>query len=158
MRLAVVVNGIVTNVVEVSRDWSEESASWQPPKGSIGVLSDEAQIGDVYHEGVFISPTPLPPEIIVPPSISDRQFFQQLTVLGLITEAEALAAVKTGDIPAALQLLVDGLAPDQQFAATMLLSGATIFFRTHPLTVAFGFAFGWMPSQLDDLWIAASKL
>lgn len=158
MRAVVITNDVVTNVVEVDDGWSPQDTRWQPPEGSVAVVSDTAEVGDTYSQGVFTKPPPVIPPVTIPQVISDRQFYQQLAVVGLITEIEALAAVKTGDIPPALQELVDALPPEQQFAATMLLAGATTFIRDHPLTIAFGFAFGWMPSQLDDLWIEASKL
>ena len=53
--------------------------------------------------------------------MSDRQFFQAIAVLGKIEPAEALAAVKTGDIPAALLAFVNDLLSEQKFAAEMLL-------------------------------------
>jgi hypothetical protein len=156
MRLVVIEGQIVTNVVEVPDDWTPEDTRWQPQ--GIGVLSDTGWIGDTYVNGEFIKPVPPTPEIIVPQIISDRQFFQQLAVLGLITQAEALAAVKTGDIPATLQGLVSTLPVDQQFSAEMLLSGAVSFDRKHPLTVYFGQAMSWTDAQLDTLWIEANKL
>jgi hypothetical protein len=94
----------------------------------------------------------------VPALISDRQFFQQLAVQGVITQDEALAAVKTGSIPAALQTLINGLPADQQFAATMLIAGATAFERYHPLTTAIGQAYGWSADQIDALFRAAAVL
>lgn len=95
----------------------------------------------------------------VPQIISDRQFFQQAAVAGLITQAEALAAVQTGSIPAMLQMVVDEL-PDanQRFAATMLLAGATQFERNHPLTVEVGTHLGLTTAQVDDFFIAAAQL
>lgn len=101
---------------------------------------------------------PVVPSNPVPGAISDRQFFQQLAVLGLISQVEALAAVKTGDIPVALQQIVDGLPPGQQFEATMIISGATTFRRGHPLTVAVGAAYGWTADQIDALFRAAAEL
>jgi hypothetical protein len=157
MRAVIVVDGVVTNIVVVSDGWSEESAEWQPPDGSIAVLSDDAEVGDLYTDGKFHR-LPVPEPFIVPQIISDRQFFQQLAMLGLITQAEALAAVKTGDLPAAFHDLLMALPSDQQFSALMLMSGAVSFARTHPLTVSFGQAFGWSDAQLDNLWIEASKL
>lgn len=101
-----------------------------------------------------ILPTPVP----VPAAISDRQFFQQLAVQGVITQNEALAAVKTGDTPPALQQVIDGLPPGQQFEATMIISGATTFQRNHPLTVAIGVACHWSIDQIDDLFRTAAEL
>lgn len=99
-------------------------------------------------------PAPTPP----PGSISDRQFFQMLAVLGLIEQGEALAAVKTGDMPMPLQVLLENVPMQDRFAAEMLLSGATSFDRSHPLVPMLGFAFGWSASQLDDFWREAAKL
>lgn len=99
-------------------------------------------------------PLPQPPEMI-----SDRQFFQQAAIAGLITQAEALSAVQTGAIPAVLQSVVDSITdPGQQFAATMMLSGATIFERNHPLTEAVGAYLGWTSAQVDQFFIAAAQL
>lgn len=100
----------------------------------------------------------VPPPPPVPQTISDRQFFQQLAVAGVITQAEALAAVKTGDIPAALDSIVQSLPPEDAFNAEMLLSGATIFDRSHPMTAALAVAMGWTTEQLDALWTAAAAL
>lgn len=88
----------------------------------------------------------------VPASVSDRQFFQQLAVAGHITEAEALAAVATGTIPAAMEALVQQLPAESQFAARMLLSGATSFERAHPLTATLGAMYGMDSAALDTFW------
>jgi hypothetical protein len=100
----------------------------------------------------------VPPPAPVPQSISDRQFFQQLAIQGVITETEALAAVKTGAVPTALQALIDAMPTDQQFGATMIVSGATTFERCHELTLAIGRAYGWTSDQMDALWRAAAEL
>lgn len=98
-----------------------------------------------------------PPPVIQ--DVSDRQFFQQAAVQGIITQAEALAAVQTGTIPAVLQAVVDGIEDaGEKFAAQMILSGATIFQRNAPLTASLGAAFGWMPEQIDAFFLAASAL
>lgn len=106
------------------------------------------------------TPNPyVPPPPPVPQTISDRQFFQQAAVDGLITQNEALAAVATGTIPATLQTIVDNITdPMQQFAAKMLLSGATVFERQHPLTEAVGQSLGWTSGQIDDFFKQASQL
>jgi hypothetical protein len=101
-----------------------------------------------------VDPATLPPP--VPFQISDRQFFHALALNKAITEEEALAAVKTGEIPATLKALVDQL-PDK-FGAEMLISGATIFQRNHPLTDALGAAMGYSPEQIDGLFRQAGAL
>ena len=92
------------------------------------------------------------------PDISDRQFFQQLALMGKITNAEALAAVRTGAIPAAMQEFIDTLPTAQQFDAEMVLSGAKTFQRNHPLVTAFAGALGFTNDDTDALWVAAAKL
>jgi len=90
--------------------------------------------------------------------ISDRQFFQQLAVLEIVTEQEALDAVSFGAIPAALQAIIDPLPAPDKFAAEMLLRGATIFRRDHPLSAAIGAAQGMTSEQIDQFFAAAAAL
>lgn len=94
----------------------------------------------------------------VPQEISDRQFFQQLAIMGLISEGEAIAAVSTGTLPPAMAGFVDELPAEQRFAARMALQGATTFVRTNPLVETFGEMQGMTSEQIDDLWRAAAQL
>lgn len=98
------------------------------------------------------------PTPYTPPSISDRQFFHILAIDSLITEAEALTAVKTGDAPAAFETFIESLPEGERFNARMLLEGATTFERNHPLTAAFGGMYGMTSGEIDDLWRRASAL
>lgn len=109
-------------------------------------------------DGNTLEPYVVPPPQI-PETISDRQFFQQAAIAGLITQTEALAAVQTGTVPAILMNVVNSL-PDamQQFAAEMMLAGATQFNRHHPLTEAVGGALGWTSGQVDQFFIDAAQL
>jgi len=119
-------------------------------------IVSEEELLDVLREQ---APEVLPAEQKPIVDISDRQFFQILAIRQMITQAEALAAVKTGDIPAALQTVVDGISDaDQKFDAEMLLSGAVTFQRQHPLVNGFGPAFGMTPSDIDNLWRDAAAL
>lgn len=94
-----------------------------------------------------------------PKIISDRQFYQRLSQLGLITAEEALAAVGPGTIPSALVALIDALPTEEEkFSARMLLVGATQFDLNHPLVAVFALAFGWTKDQLNNFWIEASQL
>jgi len=105
-------------------------------------------------EGVvkFINVLEDAPPRPVPPIISDRQFFQGLAINGTITQQEALDAVMTGTIPAALEGFIGQLPVEDQFAARMLLSGAVEFQRNHPMVPAVGAAFSWTEAQIDDFW------
>lgn len=100
-----------------------------------------------------------PPRKVVPLTISDRQFFQQLAVEGTISREEALEAVKIGKLPPTLEALVAAIADeDDRFNAEMLLSGATTFERHHPMTDVIAAATGRSTDQTDDFFIAAALL
>lgn len=93
----------------------------------------------------------------VPQTISDWQFYMQLSIMGIISPAEAKAA-NSAVIPEPLMELVAALPEDQKFPAEMLLGGATTFRRDHPLTEAIRRAYGWSSTQVDDFFRAAAAL
>lgn len=93
-----------------------------------------------------------------PVSISDRQFAQGLAAAGLITEAEAENWVDPGTVPGSAMALVAGLPEGDQFAARMLLIGATQFERSHPLTLVLAGAYGWSEGETEDFWRACAAL
>lgn len=95
-------------------------------------------------------PPPDPGEL--PMILSRRQFFQIAAMKGMITQQEALDAVRTGVIPQLMQTGLDTLPPDQKFAAEMMLSGAGEFDRHHPLVEQFGQVMGLPPAALDQIW------
>lgn len=119
-------------------------------------IDSEGSLADVLYQALGRRMTALPPPLIDP--ISDRQLFQQLALAGEITHDEALSAVKTGALPAVLQAMVTHLPDDQQFAAQMMLCGATQMWRHHPMTLAFAQARGWGEAQLDAFWRSAGAL
>lgn len=92
------------------------------------------------------------------PPITRRQFFQQLAAQGIIANTDAVAALSTGTIPAALQTLINGLPVSEQFQATMLVLGADSYFRKHPFTIAMGTAYGWTSTQMDTFFLTAATL
>lgn len=108
------------------------------------------------EEGNVPDPKEVPQEP-VPASISDRQFFQQLAIAGIISEDEALAS-NAAVIPAPLLVLVNQLPEEDQFNAKMILSGATTFERNHPLTISIGSAYGMSSDQIDEFFKQASVL
>lgn len=132
--------------------WAAFTAREDDPESLGRWLFEQAILGDVadFTPTEIAQPTPA--------EISDRQFFHVLALDGLISEAEALAAVKTGDAPAAFDAFIASLPEEQRFGARMLLEGATTFRRDHPLTEAFGAMYGMTSQEIDDLWRRASLL
>jgi hypothetical protein len=110
--------------------------------------------GLVYDEATN---TLTAPPRVVPEMITDRQFFQQLAVIGIITEDDALAA-NAAVIPPPLLAIINAMPADQRFGAKMIVSGAVEFHRDHPMTTAIGAAYGMSPAQIDDFFRAASAL
>ncbi|WP_311276173.1 hypothetical protein [Methylobacterium sp. WCS2018Hpa-22] len=127
-------------------------APYPPQAGELCALFAAAGGSDIAVEPY----APVEPEAV--DVISDRQFFQQLAIDGVIDRAEALAAVRTGDIPAKLVVLISDLPADARFNAEMLISGAITFLRSHPLSDVIRNALGWTPQRLADFWRAAAAL
>ena len=129
------------------------------------VIDDEFVIRDfapgadyIWQDGGWVHVPGEPPQEPVPQAISDRQFFQQLAVMGLISEEEAIAAVSTGTLPPAMAAFVGQLPSDERFAARMALQGATTFLRSNALVGTFGAMQGMTPEEIDNLWRAAALL
>jgi len=113
--------------------------------------------GKIWNGAAIVEPGPESEP--VPDEISRRQFFQQLAVMGIITKADALAAMQGGVIPAPLQAIVDQLPnDDDKFNAQMFIVGADTFHRTHPLAETVRQAMNWSIEQKDDLWRQAATL
>lgn len=121
--------------------------------------SDEQFLAGEWRDGEFTLPPPQPPWVPpVPQIISRRQFFQAAAGRGMITQPEALDAVRHGEIPVLMQQGIDTLSSEEKFAAEMLLSGAGEFDRTHPLVAKFGETMSMPPAALDELWREAAIL
>ena len=97
---------------------------------------------------------------IIRPAMPDahRQFFQQLAIVGVISEAEAEAAVASGKVPAAMLALVDKLPQAERFGARMMLKGATVFERYSALIATLAALYRWDAAQTDSLFRKAAKL
>jgi hypothetical protein len=137
---------------------------------------DSEPVNITAPEGVTIAPRgvggagfdlalPVPPEAIpvgikvaFPDVISDRQFAQGLAHAGVITQAEALAWVGPGELPPTMSAFVAQMPEASRFDIEMVLTGATQFSRSHPLTAVFGEAVGMVPQQLDQFWMMCAAL
>ena len=130
----------------------EDAPSW---------LADKTEISKAEYDAAHPAPPAPTPENTppaVPSEISDRQFFQQLAIMGLISEDEAIAAVSTGALPPVMAGFIDQLPANERFAARMALQGATTFIRSNPLVETFGTMQGMTSSEIDELWRSAAAL
>lgn len=126
-------------------------------EGHTQYIWDYVIAGNAGEIAPYIDPEPEPEPI--PNEISRRQFFQQLSVLDIITRTEAMAALQDGTIPSPLMSIIDSLpTEDDKFNAQMLIVGAQTFNRTHPLAEIVRQAMQWTIEQKDNFWFEAFKL
>ncbi len=126
-------------------------------------VPDDAVNNDGWVNGVLVKPEPIvipPPEptpVPVPLEISDRQFWHQLALAGMITKTEAVAAVNTGTLPAQIEGIVASLPEDPEFESRMYFA-ARVYQRSHPFVDQMGAVMGLTSAMIDDLWRAAAVL
>jgi hypothetical protein len=94
----------------------------------------------------------------VPAAVSRRQLLIALTQAKLITEAEALAAAKTGEVPAAIDEVFSLVPKEQALAARITWATMTQIERSHPLLQAVIDAKLVTAEQVDTLFREAAKL
>jgi hypothetical protein len=94
----------------------------------------------------------------VPAAISRRQLLIALGHANWITEAEALAAAKTGEVPAAIDAVFGALPKEQALAARITWATMTVVERDHPLIQAVIDAKVATAEQVDALFKAAAEL
>ena len=98
------------------------------------------------------------PPVVVPATISDRQFAHGLWKQSVITFEEARDFLKVGQMPAALAALVGQMPAAQRQDAELMITGSTVFERAHPFTAAIAAAFGWTDEVTDEFWTYAASL
>lgn len=127
----------VVNIAKIDNELFAQEQGW--------IVSSTAKIGDTYDavNDIFISPPP-PPEP-VPATVSKRQAKQQLLIAGLLDNVQpAIDAIPDATERELTQIYWDD---SQEFE------------RNHPtLTAIASQALGLTDEQLDQLFIAASKL
>jgi hypothetical protein len=117
-----------------------------------GVLRDMTPAEIAELEAAQASPPP------VPNVITRRQLLIALTAAGLITEAEALAAAKTGEAPAVIDAVFGKLPKEQALAARITWATMTTVERDHPLVRAIIDAQIATAEQVDALFRTAAQL
>lgn len=110
--------------------------------------------GYMLTEWMVDEPAPVPPE-----SITRRQCALQLLALQTITPEEALAMVKTAEVPAAVSSVFDQavnngtMTPEQRILAEIDFA-ATNYYRVNSLLLLMGLT----SEQIDEFFISAAKL
>jgi hypothetical protein len=159
----------------IRAEGEEPDSEWTPPEIDADVAAlrlvrrgpqiEEGEEQDAEYEAARVTidalvanAEPVTPPISPPLVISDRQFSEELWARGVITGEDHLAFVKIGQLPPALQSLIDAI-PDatERTRAEGLLSGAKQFERDHPLVAFIGQFFGYDGAALDAFWLAASR-
>lgn len=89
-------------------------------------------------EGVDLPPEPPPPTDppARPVTLTNRQLFAALALTGFITEAEALAAGRTGAVPAAIDAVFGALPEQGPFLARLTWATMREVSRDHQLITA----------------------
>lgn len=131
--------------------------SW--PEGTILVMVDgqtrpatEAELAEIAEQQPASAGNP------VPSFITARQFLIQLAVSGIITEAEALAAARLGEVPAAIDAIFAALPEQQALGARITWARMTTVPRSDPLFVVAGPALSLSQADIDDFFRAAAAI
>lgn len=117
--------------------------------GRVGWVHDGTQS---VSEEIEVPPTPVPVEITA------RQFLIQLAISGIITSVEALAAAKSGEVPAAIDAIFDTLSYPDALGARITWARMTTVPRSDPLFAIAGPALGLSNEYLDDFFRAAGAI
>lgn len=149
MRVAIIQDGIVINVV-IADD---------PERVGGIACPDDVGIGWSYSDGTFTAPpAPDPEPAPVPASITRRQLLLALNRMGLITGEEALAAAKTGAVPAAVRAVFDNMQPADKLAAEITWASMSVAERSNPLVAALAQANGMTDAEIDDFFRLAASI
>lgn len=134
------------NFTYEGRTVSGAGLGWKSPDGTWELVA-------------YVPPEPEPQPDPVPEIISRRQFYMGLEATGRITKAEALAALRTGTIPDALQVIIDGMTDeDAAYQVETMLIAAGDFFRDNPFVLIFAITQGMNETEVDDFWRLCAAL
>lgn len=147
MRKAIIENGLITNVIEVSDD-SMLQPDWAQD------LPDAGNAGPGWTwDGKDFQPPPDPPPVIDrgAMSLTFPQLLIGLVAEGWVTEPEATDWLN-GTPPPAAMALIDTLPPEAQFAARVRLVRPTVVLRLDPLVQSLAAAEGRSDDEVDTFF------
>jgi hypothetical protein len=110
-------------------------------------------------EGVGLPPEPMPePVPPAPITLTNRQLFAALALTGFISEVEALAAGRTGAVPALVDAVFASLPAQDAFMARLTWATMREVPRTHPLIGAMIAANLATDEQVDGIFSLGASL
>ena len=137
MRVHIIENNVIVNTIEASSIVSAQN--YFPTSTCIAATS--GTVGDSYVNSQIVPKTITIP---VPQSVTRRQALQELLISGKL---------------ALVQPAIDAIAdPLQRGLAQIEFNESQVFERNRPLLVTLCHGIGMTDSQIDELFIAASKL
>jgi hypothetical protein len=134
-------NNIVSRI-----NWNGVS-EYTPPNG-LTIVTKE--VGDSLEWAA--------PEVRVPLTITRRQLIVQLLRSGIITSQEAIDAAKTGAVPSAVQNYFNTLSAQLKLEAEIAWASIDVYGRNSDLILALAAARNLTSTQVDNIFIAASRL
>ncbi|MGG5823514.1 hypothetical protein [Falsiroseomonas sp. HW251] len=103
----------------------------------------------------FAAWTADPPPLPVPASVRLLPFLREAAQRGLITAEDALAAARTGTVPAGFEPFLAKLPADQAFEARLAWAAMVDVERANPLLAVVAAQSGIADATLDELFRAA---
>lgn len=158
--------------VNVAGTWQQDGATagWQSPDGAYKVVAvstfvvpnGQVTVGSPSYAidgqlNVTETYATQAAPVVVPQSISRRQYYQQCVVMGWITQAEANALATTMTIPASILAFINNLPVGQRFAATFFILMEPVYYRNNTFLNSLWTA-GGVTSQMDAFFEAAAQL
>jgi len=116
------------------------------------------QAGDWSQRPLPPPPEPPPPPPPPPITLTARQLFAALALTGMITEAEALAAGRTGEVLAAVEAVFATLPAQDAFLARLTWATMRDVPRNHPLIGAMIAADVATDEQVDALFALGAAI
>ena len=130
--------------------------SWMPETGEIHGRENLTTEQNATLDGVIAAHDPTKPA--APYEVTNRQWFHALANQGDITQQEAMAAIKTGTVPASMQAYIDTLPEADQFDTTMILVGETTISWTSDEFKGYASYVGWTDDKIYELFLLAGSL
>jgi len=116
----------------------------------------KARAGEFGTVAAYVAPPPPPLEpVAVPASITRRQCAIELLNRAMITDAEALAMVQTGAVPAFVKALIEQIPAADRIRANIDFAADT-YSRNNPLFVYLMSAAGKTPADIDAFFVIAA--